>query len=407
MVLYMENYRIYRYRWIVLAVYMYITALTQLFWLNFAAIDTFIEKTLNISAMKVGFLALVFPIVYLFLSIPAGIVIDRKGFRFSVGIGALFTGVFAAFRLINPYSYTILLISQIGIAVGQPFVLNSVTKLVSVWFPKHEEATAVGLGSLALFIGMLVGLALTPQLVSFKGFITMNLIYFVSAFSGIFIFFIFGKARPLLPPEKEEPTEEVSYGEGIKNLFRIRNFVLLGFIAFIGIGVFNGLATWLEKILTEMHGISMIKAGNIAGVLIFSGMIGCVIIPLISDIVMRRKPFLFLGASAAIISLSVLLITGSYTINLINAVLIGFFLISLLPILLTFSTEVSGPKYAGISVAYLQLLGNGAAVAIVPVMELLHKTSSHYLLPILLLIILLITALLLIFFLEEKKRLRV
>ena len=105
----MEKQKVYGYRWVVLIVYMYIAALTQLFWLNFASIDTFLEKRLDTSAMSIGWLALVFPLVYLFLSIPSGIIIDKKGFKFSVGIGAILTGLFAAIRLFNPYSYTLLL----------------------------------------------------------------------------------------------------------------------------------------------------------------------------------------------------------------------------------------------------------------------------------------------------------
>ncbi|MBM3167144.1 MAG: MFS transporter, partial [Chloroflexi bacterium] len=138
----MEQYKVYGYRWVVLAAYMYISALTQLYWLNFAAIDTYLEAHLNITAMSVGVLTLVFPLVQVLLTIPAGMVIDRKGFKYGVGIGALLTGVFAMFRLVNPGSYTTLLVSQIGISMGQPFVLNGVTKLAMTWFPQKEEATA-------------------------------------------------------------------------------------------------------------------------------------------------------------------------------------------------------------------------------------------------------------------------
>jgi len=164
-----EGYKISKYRWVVLAIYMYIVALTQLYWLNFAAIDTYLEEHLQISAMKVGLLTLVFPLLFLFLSIPSGIIIDKKGYKFGVSIGVIFTGAFALFRLINPYSFNVLLISQIGISIGQPFVLNGITKLSTTWFPKNEEATAVGLGSLSLFLGMIIGLGTTPFLVQSLG----------------------------------------------------------------------------------------------------------------------------------------------------------------------------------------------------------------------------------------------
>ena len=61
-------YKSYKYRWVVLAVYMYISALTQLYWLNFAAIETFIEERFSISASTVMWVTLVFPLVQVILS---------------------------------------------------------------------------------------------------------------------------------------------------------------------------------------------------------------------------------------------------------------------------------------------------------------------------------------------------
>jgi sugar phosphate permease len=375
------EYRSYRYRWVVLAVYMYIAALTQLYWLNFAAIETFIEERFSIPASSVMWFTLVFPLVYVLLSMSAGMIIDRKGFKYGVGIGALFTGVFAMLRLANTDSFTVLLISQIGIAVGQPFVLNGVTKLVVTWFPQKEEATAVGMGSLALLVGMMVGLGATPALVQFLGFETMLLIYGALGVLGILLFFSLVKPQPATPPREAEVQQEITGWQGIKHILKMRDFVILGFIALIGIGVFNGLATWLEKILNELHQIPMTDAGIIAAILILSGIIGCIVIPLVSDKVMRRKPFLLLASAVGTVSIIALMVAKGFALNMANGIFLGFFLISALPIMLTMSAEITGARFAGISVGYLQLLGNAAAVAIVPIMESMHNTTGQFVWP--------------------------
>jgi len=382
-----EEYKISKYRWVVLAIYMYIAALTQLYWLNFAAIDTYLEEHLQFSAMKVGFLTLVFPLLFLFLSIPSGIIIDKKGYKFGVSIGVIFTGVFALFRLINPYSFNVLLISQIGISIGQPFVLNGITKLSTTWFPKSEEATAVGLGSLSLFLGMIIGLGATPFLVQSLGFESMLLIYGIVGAISIPAFFIFTKTMSS-SAQNEMGTEEISYIDGIRKIYRIRDFIILGFIALIGIGVFNGLLTWLEKILNEVHHISMIEAGNISSMLVLSGMIGCIVIPMISDRVMKRKPFLMIASFIGIISVIILMFSRNSLVDTVNAIVMGFFVVSTLPIILTMSAEIAGEKFAGISSAYLQLLGNGAAAAIVPIMEAIHRLTGQYTMPLAMLAVL-------------------
>jgi len=398
-----EKYKAYSYRWVVLAVFMYIAALTQLYWLNFSAIDTYVEDNLHISAFSTSLLTLVFPLTYVLLSLPSGMIIDRKGFKYSIVIGAIFTGIFSIVRIVNPYSYTLLLISQIGISVGQPFIVNGITKLVAVWFPQKEDATAVGLGSLALFIGMVISLGATPVLVDSLGLRPMLLIYGIMGIAGILLVFLLVRAKPPTPA-RESKEEKISIREGLRSILKVRDFVILGFVALIGIGVFNGLATWLEKILNELHGIAMVDAGSISSVLVFSGMLGCIVIPMVSDRIKKRKPFLVLASLVGAICVVVLMFGSGYAVNLGNGIVLGFFLLSALPIMLTMSIEITGEKYAGISVAYLQLLGNGAAVAIVPIMDILHGVRGTYILPLVFIAVLLAIAVVMAFRIRETRK---
>jgi sugar phosphate permease len=206
----------------------------------------------------------------------------------------------------------------------------------------------------------------------------MILIYGIMGAVGALLFFTVVKSEPPTIPRETDEGETISTREGVRSIFKIRNFVILGFIALIGIGVFNGLATWIEKILVELHDIPMVDAGTISAVLVLGGMAGCVVIPIVSDKMKRRRPFLILASSIGTACMIGLMFKSSFTINMVNGIVLGFFLLSALPIMLTMSIEITGQKYAGISVAYLQLLGNGAAVAIVPVMELLNGMRNEH-----------------------------
>ena len=400
----MNNPRVSRYRWIVLIAYMVIAALTQLYWLNFAAIDTYIEQRLSIPASSAMWLTLVFPLMQVLLTLPAGLVIDSKGFKYGITIGALLTSIFALVRLINPESFTVLLISQIGIAAGQPFVLNGVTKLAMTWFPEKEEATAVGLGSMALFVGMMIGLGATPSLVHNIGYQPMLWIYGLSGIIGALLFIVLAKPKPvILPREIESKGEVTGWGE-IRVILKNRNFVYLGFIAFIGIGVFNGLATWLEKILNEMHRIPMTEAGSISAVLVFAGMIGCIVIPMLSDRFRKRKPFLILASSVGILCIFIFMLVSNYWLDMVTGIVLGFCFLAALPIMLIFSAEITGAKYAGVSVGYLQLLGNIAAVVIVVLMETLRGATGQFMGSLLFLAILLLGSLTMSIIIKEPGR---
>jgi MFS family permease len=380
-----QQYKVYRYRWVVLAIYMYVSALTQLYWLNFAAIDTYIEDMLHIPASSAQWLTLVFPLIQVILTIPAGVIIDKIGFKWGVGIGAVLTGVFSLLRLAGPDSFNMLLISQIGISLGQPFVLNGITKLASVWFAPKEEGTAVGLGTLALFIGMMVALGATPAMVEGIGYTSMLLIYGIAGILGALIFVLAVKSKPLTPSRAAETDTSTASWGGLGVILKNRNFVLLGFITLVGLGGFNGLATWLEKILLELHDIPMAEGSTISTALIFAGMIGCIVVPLISDKVRRRKPFVIIATLMGAITITAMIFIRGYTANMINCIVLGFFLISAFPITLTMSAEITGPKYAGVSVGYLQLLGNLAAVILVPSMEGLESSTGQFVAPLALL----------------------
>src|SRR5574341_850091 len=171
------DFEVYPYRWIVLGAFMLATAANQLLWITFAPITGQATAYYRVSDLDVGMLSMSFMIVYVLVSIPASWVIDTYGIRVGVGIGAALTGVFGLLRGLTGHGYALVLASQVGIAVGQPFILNALTTVAGRWFPPKERATAAGLGSLAIYLGILLGLAVTPPLLARRGMDGMLLAY--------------------------------------------------------------------------------------------------------------------------------------------------------------------------------------------------------------------------------------
>lgn len=372
-----EAYGVYGYRWVVLAAYMLIAALTQLMWLNYAPITSQTQELMGASEFQVVLLALMFPLIYIPVSIPAGIVIDRKGFRYAVTIGAVLTAGCSFLRLFAG-NYVLVLIGMIGIAVGQPFVLNAITKLVSAWFPSEESALATGLGALALFVGMIVALALTPALLGAFGESELSslrsvvLIYSIAALAGLVLFALLARARPPKPPQRTEEevvSEEVAINwRSVRTIFRLHNFRILCVIIFIGNGVFVGLMQLIEAIL-EPKGISSGTAGNIGAVIVLMGVVGCVVLPAISDKMMRRKPFILLAAAVAAPTLFLIGALDTVALIFVVGAALGFFLLSAYPIVLAYSEETTGAALTGTAVGILLMLGNAGGVIITLIME--------------------------------------
>ena len=358
------DFKVYSYRWVVLLAFMFVVAINQLLWITFAPITGNAATYYGVSDLSIGFLSMSFMIVYIVISIPASWVIDTYGIRVAVGIGAVLTGIFGLLRGILAPNYTLVLIAQIGIAIGQPFILNAITTVAARWFPIKERATAAGLGSLAMYLGIAVALVLTPYLTIQSQISGMLLIYGIVSVIGVVVFFAFVKERPPTSPCRPDQEERSLVFDGLKDSLRIKDFVLLLVIFFVGLGVFNAVTTWIEDIVRP-RGFSITQAGNIGGLMILGGIIGAVVIPLLSDHYRKRTPYLFLAVIGATLGLVGVTFASSYWLLLVSAFVFGFFLLSAGPVGFQYAAEVTHPTPEGTSNGLLLLMGQISGIVFI------------------------------------------
>ena len=357
-------FKVYGYRWVMLCVYMLIVAVNQLLWITFAPITSEATHYYGVSDLWIGILSMCFMIVYILVSIPASWIIDSYGIKTGVGIGAVLTGVFGLLRGFVNTDFTLLLICQIGIAVGQPFVLNAITKLAARWFPIQERATASGLGTLAMYIGILAGIALTPYLSLGSGIGGMLKIYGFIAIGSAVVFLVMTKERPPTAPCRPDQEERSLVYDGLKQSLQNKDFKWLMLIFFIGLGVFNCVTTWIENILGP-RGFSTTQAGITGGLMIVGGIVGALIIPLLSDHYRKRTPFIILALAGATLGLAGITFATSYWILLASGALLGFFLLSSGPIGFQYGAEITYPASEGTSNGLLLLMGQISGIAFI------------------------------------------
>jgi cyanate permease len=355
---------------------MYAIALTQFLWLNFAPIETVVRQQLGIGVFKVGLLTSIFPLLSIILSAPVGSLLDAKGFKFTVSLGVIIMGVSVLLRL-KYNSYLWLFAGQFGISVAQPFILNSVSKFASIWFDKDEGVVANGLGSMAMFVGMIAAMVLTPLLVNSKGLGNVLYIYAGITLLGSLLFLLLGKDNPSLVSTLMAEEKEYSGKNAYKNIFSKKDMILLIIIMFIGIGFFNGLMTWMDELLSQ-NGFTTVQTGTIGGVIIGGGILGAVIIPLLSDRFKRRKPFLILATLVGGAVTYPFLNTISMTTAIVLGTMIGFFVISLLPIILQMTTEIVGERLTGTATGLLMLIGSVGAVVVIYLMEWIKNMTNSF-----------------------------
>jgi MFS family permease len=370
-----STFKVYPYRWVVLITFMLVVAINQLLWITFAAITGDAATYYGVSHLSIGLLSMSFMIVYIFVSIPASWVIDTYGMHIAVGIGAALTGIFGLMRGLAGQDYTLVLIAQIGIAVGQPFILNAITTVAAHWFPIGERATASGFGSLAMYLGIVLGLALTPFLTLRSGIHGMLLAYGIVSVVVVLAFIALARERPPTPPNAPGQEERSLVFEGLKQTLRKPEFLQLLVVFFIGLGVFNAVTTRIEDIVAP-RGFSITQAGLTGGLMVVGGIVGALIVPFLSDRARKRVPYLILAVAGAAIGLSGIAFSTNYALLLVSAFVMGFFLLSAGPLGFQYGAEIANPAPEGTSNGLLLLVGQISGIAFIFAMDSFRSPSD-------------------------------
>ena len=355
-VIWVRRFKVYGYRWVVLLVYFLINALMQLQWIIFAPITSEAVTFYNVPAMNIDLLSLIFMVVYIFISFPASYIIDTWGIRIGIGIGAVLMGIFGFMKGFYGASYNMVVIAQIGIAIGQPFVLNSVTKVGVRWFPLHERATQAGISVLAQFVGIIIAMVLTPILFKMYGMEKMLMMYGIVTLAGAVIFILLNREHPPTPPCPPGHDERIGVFAGMKHIFKQSDMIYLIIIFLIALGIFNAVTTWIEQIVSP-RGFTITEAGIAGALMMVGGIIGASILPPLSDKFRKRKLFIVIAMIGAIPGIIGLAFAGNYWLLLASCFVFGFFLMAGAPICFQYGAEVSYPAPEATSQGLLLLAG--------------------------------------------------
>jgi MFS family permease len=374
----------------------------QMLWISYAPITIFASDFYGVTDSKIGLLSMVFMIAYIPLSIPVSWGIDTYGFKPLVSIGAILMSVFGIIRGLAGANYQLALISTIGIAVAQPFLLNAWTKLPALWFGVEERATAVGLITLANLIGTAAGMVLTPELAKTMPIDRIQLIYGIITAVSALSFIIFAREKPQTPPDSSSEQVRALMLDGLKHALSIPRFWIYLFISFVGLGLFNGITTWVEPII-RLRNFTPEDAGTLGALMLGGGLIGAVVMPIFSDKTHKRQFFILLGFALAIPGLLGVTFANSAWLLYLSAFWMGFFLVGSNPIGMQYAAEITHPTPEGTSNGLIQLFGQ-ASVIFVTVMDRLKTPEGSFTTSLLIMTGLLVLSSILILFMKDSKK---
>jgi MFS family permease len=406
------------YRWVILTIFMLITLSVEIQWLTHAAVirpaEVFYKGQFDPSSfLNLDFLAVSYMLIFLVMSFPSSYLINIYGIKKTLTIASMAVGFFSLTKAFFATSFTGVVISQVGLAIAQPFILNAVTALTVRWFPLSERGLAAGFSALAQYIGIVIAMLVTPVLVGSNpelasygsGFERMLWILgLVSLFSSLAVI-LFMKE---LPDGYEITSQDVrsGFGKGILSILKNRDMQITIALFFVGLGIFNAISSMTDSI-SEHAGVKD-SNGLIGGLMLIGGIIGAVVLPILSDKYRKRKLFLVICLAGMVPGVFGLSFAGNlglrpeniYFLLLVSSFVIGFFVMSAGPIGFQYAAEVSYPAPESASQGTLLWIGQISGIVFVTGMSI--DNHSHLGAFLILFAILSVFSLVSVFFLHES-----
>lgn len=329
------------YRWVILSVYALLQFVAILLNFTFAPVTGEAAAFYRVTSLQIGFLSMISLIVTLFLQIPGSYAVDTWGIRRGVGLGAVLLGLFGFARGVFAYSYMGVMICTWGFCLSNPLVFNSMTAVAARWFPLEERATAVGGALMALYCGLIVGMGATPLLTARYGMAGMLRFYGVLSLIAAGAFLFFAREAPTTVPLGCQVEREPVLA-GLRGMFtRSANLRLL-FVWFVTLGAWNALMTWVEQMISP-RGFNSVQAGAVGASMQVAGIAGCLVLPIVSEKLRRRKLFLLVSCLSLVVALAGFAFASSFGVLLAAASCYGFFGMGGSAVSYQYATEVSYP----------------------------------------------------------------
>jgi len=396
------EYKVYGYRWIALAVFAFVQASIQVLWASFLPITSEAARFYGVTPLLIGILSMLFMFIYIFVSLPSSWAITKFGVRRGMGFGVVLMGIFGPLRGWFGHHYEIVLMATVMLSIAQPFIINAITTMSARWFPVHERATATGLAMLAQFIGIMGGMAISPILAARQGIPTMLIWYGVLSLAALICFLLFYREKPPSPPSVTEEMERFMMREGIKQVFKTREGIFLLIIFSLGIATFNTVSTWIEQIIIP-RGFNSMQAGTLGAIMMVAGILGCIILPILSDKTQRRKPYLLVGVMMIIPGLLGLTFARTLTPLLLAGAVLGFFQLGLGPLFMEVASDACKPASESTTQGVLWMFGQGLSVLLIYLTDY-FRTESGSMTPLLLVLaILMVLGLILVALIQETR----
>ena len=185
----------------------------------------------------------------------------------------------------------------------------------------------------------------------------MLLTYGIISVASAILVLVFLKNQPAAAPGTNGTDERIKVFEGLRHILGLKDMRLMLLLFFLGLGMFNAISTCIDQIC-QIKGLSTEQTGLVGGMMLIAGIIGALILPILSDKFRKRKAFIVIGMVFMTPGLIGLTVATGYIPLLVSSFVLGFFLLgACAPVGFQFCAEVSFPAPESTSQGLLLLAG--------------------------------------------------
>jgi cyanate permease len=334
------------YRWIILALAWLVYFAFGLILSSMPPLVNVIAADLTLTYSEMGIILGSVILMYVPLSVPVGVSIDRIGQKKMITLGLILISSSAILRSVV-FSFETLFLVVFLFGFGGPTVSVGLAKVVASYFEGRERGLASGIYMTGAAVGSASALALTNSLV----------LPLVGTWRNAFSFYgIIGLLVALgwiiLARESsvslDQMNEQSSIRKMVHTLLRDKDVWIVAIIGSTTFLVFYGFGNWLPSLL-EGKGMSPVDAGYLASIPTWVGLIGSAIIPGIA-LAGSRRPII---AGSLLIEGISMYFVGITSGSLLLVALVVFGIISgaMMPLMLVIMMDLPevGAEYTGIA----------------------------------------------------------
>lgn len=339
------------------AVVLLLTFSLGLSWFAVAPITPLIMGEFNINRGTASLLISLIALTGLIVGIPGSVVVSRIGAKKAIFAGAVLASLPALSFLVE--DYFLLLLTRIALGAGIALFFSAVGPLAMQWFGPKELPVFNGLWAVSMTLGTAASSFLVVPLSDALGW-KLGL----SVFGGVSL--ISGVCWVVLSQNLQVSAREVqkfSIKDSVK-VMKSRNTLLLAAADAGPYALLGATAAWLPTFYHEVHGMSLVKAGLLMGILSLSGTCSLIAtIVLVRWMTHRRILLIVPGTIVGFAGLGSFLLAGTPFVYL-AIIALGASVFMYLPALLTIPMELPGtdPNKVAITFGTLMSVGSGVAM---------------------------------------------